>query len=318
MVSSISLLRHSPTQLDGCTGPVTVSMKKMDSRIDVDALIDVGNTFVKVRFVSCECEHEDDDANDTSNKVRCCQISTSEADDLAMASMLRITSGRQRIRRVVLSSVVPRVTGVIRKICENEGISLDIVPNDRECSDRYGMKVYYETPQKLGKDRLAAALAAWDVLEDKREMDAVVVVDAGTAVNIEVIARDGYRGGCILPGLAMMMSSLSKGTAQLNTCEKTMPARAVGRCTSACIRSGVCYGFLGAVKNVLEEVADDLKETESDSCCREKKIFVVATGGDGPFLMKHMPEVFDAHRPNIVLDGLGVVRRMLSGGTKAH
>ena len=72
-----------------------------------------------------------------------------------------------------------------------------------------GVKNSYQNT--LGADRWAALVAAW-----RNTKHATVVVNAGTAITIDCIGKDGaFVGGTIMPGLRLMHESLSKNTAQL-------------------------------------------------------------------------------------------------------
>ena len=75
-----------------------------------------------------------------------------------------------------------------------------------------GVKNGYAKPEKLGADRWAALIAAW-----QRTKHATVVVNAGTAITIDVLDEKGtFLGGSIMPGLRLMHESLGNNTAQLN------------------------------------------------------------------------------------------------------
>lgn len=74
-----------------------------------------------------------------------------------------------------------------------------------------GMRTLYQDPSKLGADRWAAVIGA-------RALSSVntLVINAGTATTIDLLGANGvHYGGWILPGLAMMQSSLASNTAQL-------------------------------------------------------------------------------------------------------
>ena len=76
-----------------------------------------------------------------------------------------------------------------------------------------GVKNSYQNT--LGADRWAALVAAW-----RNTKHATVVVNAGTAITIDCIGKDGaFVGGTIMPGLRLMHESLSKNTAQLRVDE---------------------------------------------------------------------------------------------------
>ena len=60
----------------------------------------------------------------------------------------------------------------------------------------------YETPQTLGKDRLAAVIGAHVAFADS----SVLVIDIGTCMTLDVIDRYGnYHGGNISPGIHLFI-----------------------------------------------------------------------------------------------------------------
>ena len=76
-----------------------------------------------------------------------------------------------------------------------------------------GVKNSYQST--LGADRWAALVAAW-----RNTKHATVVVNAGTAITIDCIGKDGaFLGGTIMPGLRLMHESLRNNTAQLRVDE---------------------------------------------------------------------------------------------------
>ena len=75
-----------------------------------------------------------------------------------------------------------------------------------------GVRNGYRNPAQLGCDRFAAAIGA-RALEPAR---ALVVATCGTATTIDAVSLEGkFIGGMILPGLALMTTSLARNTAQL-------------------------------------------------------------------------------------------------------
>lgn len=94
------------------------------------------------------------------------------------------------------------------------GALLPAVPTEWFASSerRAGLVNGYRNPTQLGCDRFAAAIGA-RALEPGR---ALVVATCGTATTIDAVSADGvFIGGMILPGLALMASSLARNTAQL-------------------------------------------------------------------------------------------------------
>jgi type III pantothenate kinase len=74
-----------------------------------------------------------------------------------------------------------------------------------------GVRNAYPQPHLLGADRWVAAIGAYHLARG-----ACCVVDIGTAATIDAITADGqHLGGFIVPGPALMMSSLHAGTSNL-------------------------------------------------------------------------------------------------------
>lgn len=157
----------------------------------------------------------------------------------------------------------------------------------------------YETPDTLGSDRLAAAAAGW-VHYGRDEPQSVLVVDAGTAVNYEVIHRDGiYQGGAIAAGPALVREALRAGTAQLPDVPLTPPDSHVGQSTQTALQSGIMGGLLDSVHGMTDRLAQPLPDSPQ----------LVLTGGWSGLLADH----FDAdaqHAPHLVLQGVRLLTTM--------
>jgi type III pantothenate kinase len=109
-----------------------------------------------------------------------------------------------------------------------------------------GVKNSYQST--LGTDRWAALVAAW-----RATKHATVVVNAGTAITIDALGRDGvFIGGTIVPGLYLMRQALSRNTAQLNVEEglmKDFPAN-----TQDAISTGSLNAVAGAIHLMLKRL----------------------------------------------------------------
>lgn len=74
----------------------------------------------------------------------------------------------------------------------------------------------YEIPERLGMDRWAALIAAWNQYRAP-----CIVVNAGTALTVDALSmgQQGngiFLGGLIVPGLQLMKESLAKNTADIS------------------------------------------------------------------------------------------------------
>lgn len=151
-------------------------------------------------------------------------------------------------------------------------------------------------PDRVGTDRLAATVAVNELRSPK---SAAIVVDAGTAVTVDVITSDGvFRGGAILPGMETAAQALSHATDALPLLEhpdlSSTPAP-IGKSTEEAIRSGIVWGCVGAVRELITQITDELSTAPEIYC----------TGGDGLQLARLIGRElkFD---PNLVLRGIAL------------
>jgi type III pantothenate kinase len=148
-------------------------------------------------------------------------------------------------------------------------------------------------PEKVGLDRLAAAVAA-NVLRDPARP--AIVIGAGSAITVNRIAASGtFEGGAILPGFKMQADALFGG-ADLLPLALLEPDRdappALGKNTEAAIRSGLFWGAVGAVRELTRQMAAELPTPP--------QVFV--TGGDLRQLARHVDDA--RFVPHLVLSGI--------------
>jgi type III pantothenate kinase len=148
---------------------------------------------------------------------------------------------------------------------------------------------------KVGDDRLLAAAAAWDALKQ-----AVVVVDAGTAITVDFVDGEGtFHGGAIAPGASLQLRSLHEHTDMLPRVAFAQPdAEPFGRNTAAAMLLGVHEGLRGMVRQLVERYAEHYGAFP----------MVVATGGDAETLFSG-DELVDRIVPELVLMGISVAAR---------
>lgn len=104
--------------------------------------------------------------------------------------------------------------------------------------------VDYGTPLSLGLDRVAAAAGAASLFPG----EALLVVDAGTAVTIDVVDRGAtFRGGNISPGADLRFRALHNYTAALPRVYADGPLPRFGSDTESAIRSGVVNGLVAEI-----------------------------------------------------------------------
>ncbi|MDR0419590.1 MAG: type III pantothenate kinase [Prevotellaceae bacterium] len=143
-----------------------------------------------------------------------------------------------------------------------------------DASIKLPIKNLYETPETLGKDRLAAAVGAFHLYPNSN----LLVIDAGTAITYEVVTAQGeYMGGNISPGLRMRFNALHQQTHKLPLCEPQQKFEPIGRNTGEAIVAGVQNGI------IYETLANITKIS-----LKYQNLKVVLTGGDASFLANHL------------------------------
>lgn len=195
------------------------------------------------------------------------------------------------VERIGVVSVVPAVTALLTEAAQAETMRLPLVVSHRLSLP---FEMGYETPDTLGTDRIAAAVGAWALYHDDAPDRPLVVVDAGTAVTLEVVSADGvFLGGTIGAGPDLVRRALARGTAQLPEVEARLPRRAVGRSTKEALQAGLMWAFLDGVRSLLARVTDELGAAP----------LVVATGGWSELLAEHI-DAIDHVEPDLVLHGV--------------
>jgi type III pantothenate kinase len=193
------------------------------------------------------------------------------------------------VNNTVISSVVPDlndvITDAVRYVTGYEPlrISPDVMKN---------LDMPVPRPYEIGSDLVSNAYA----VVKKYKTDAVIV-DFGTALTFTVVTREGgIRGVTIAPGLKTAIGSLSDNTALLPTVPLDMPVSAIGQDTITAIQSGVMWGYVGLVKELVSRIR---MEMQTD-------LKVVATGGLSSVL-EPLSTVFDITDKMLTLEGMRLI-----------
>ena len=171
-------------------------------------------------------------------------------------------------------------------------------------AERFGDVVNgYRSMDQLGADRWAAIVGAWYLCRQS-----VCVVDAGTAVTIDAVTRDGrHQGGIIVPGLALMRAALHKDTSDIYDFVRQSEGPLAGgdwfgRDTQSAVERGAVFMLGAAIDKAVSEM----------SVAGESPI-IVLTGGDADALGPVLAHPVE-HHPLLVLEGL---RRLVAGSADA-
>lgn len=153
-----------------------------------------------------------------------------------------------------------------------------------------------DKPESVGTDRTCCAAAAYHI-----EGTACAVVDVGTAITVDCVNDRGeFIGGAILPGLNLQAAALADGTHTLPLVDPQVPQRALGGQTDEAIQSGIIYGTVGAIKELVERYAETLGQWPT----------LIMTGGACELLGREL-QIVDKISPHLCLRGVALAYEQL-------
>jgi type III pantothenate kinase len=175
------------------------------------------------------------------------QRSGTEDEIFAVASVLfeRQLGKIPDVEGAVIASVVPSLNYVFQRLVEKYfGIECTWVEAVNSSMVKWNVK----NPSEIGADRVANVFA---VAFDHPN---ALVIDAGTAITIDVVKDGNYEGGVIMPGLMTAVYSLFEKTAKLPQVDLHVPTNCVGKDTSENIRIGIVKGSACALNGLIKEM----------------------------------------------------------------
>ena len=190
---------------------------------------------------------------------------------------------------IALCSVVPSVENAFEGFCRDYLKHTPVVIDHRL---DLGFELDVETPQEVGADRLANA--AYAVAHLKLP---ALVIDFGTATTFDLITdAPSYQGGVILPGVRLAVRALSGGTSKLPSIPLEFPDSVIGRSTTACIQSGILYGYCDQLDGLLKR----FEKAVGKPCT------VALTGGLAYLFQKRL-RTESTLIPNLTLEGVALL-----------
>lgn len=227
--------------------------------------IDAGNTRIKWRVL------------DQGRAISCGDQLTESVRQLAA---LDITDA-ESIQRIRLSSVAG--SDIIESLQNQFNCPLEFAVVDESAA---GIICGYKDYQQLGVDRWLAVIAA-----HKKTADSLIVVDAGSAVTIDIVGAQGaHQGGYIVPGLRLMHQALWQGTEHIKVEAKSVAnITTPGRSTDDAVDKGCLLLLVSTIESLVNQYG-----------CK-----LVITGGDGLMLRDQLSVPADYY-PDLVLEGLAV------------
>ncbi|MCP3872316.1 MAG: type III pantothenate kinase [Desulfobacteraceae bacterium] len=248
-------------------------------------VIDVGNTNTVIGVY---------ESNILKYDWRIRTIRDATADEFnVLANSLFLDKGmdREKIEKIVISSVVPSAVPILNAFCERY---LDLTPlwiNSE--SVKKLMPILYNNPNEVGADRIVNAVAAY-----QKYKTSLIIIDFGTATTFDVISEKGeYLGGAIVPGVMISSDALFQKASRLPRVEIfKAPEEVIGKDTIESIKSGIIHGNASMVDGMVERISKEMGSSPR----------ILATGGLAP-LIADLSNTIEKVEQSLTLDGLKII-----------
>ena len=230
-------------------------------------IIDIGNTRTKIALFN---QHD--------------LMFSVAIEQLTVDHLKMLKDEHPQLTQAILSSVKPVDDEILKYLSENFDVFIEL-----DHQTELPIENLYQTPETLGKDRLAAAVGANELFPDQN----LLIIDAGTAITYDLVSeKNQFVGGNISPGLQMRFKALNHFTGKLPLVSYSDEFQTIGKNTTDAIRSGVQNGILYEIAQTIELFNKNYQNLQ-----------IVMTGGDSIFFDKKLNYSIFVHF-NITLIGL--------------
>lgn len=234
----------------------------------MNLIVDIGNTRVKVAFA-----------------VGCDIVASYVYDSVDAADLEAVVRNYPEVRRAIVAATGVSADGVVNRL---RALGLEVLEMTHQTP--VPIQNAYRTPQTLGMDRLAAAVAAVKMYGDD-----ALIVDFGTAITIDLVEGGVFKGGNISPGMRTRFRALHDYTSRLPECAATDEILEVGTSTVEAIEQGVMQGIVNEIEGYI-----------SAFLSKNVKLSIIFTGGDANFFAKRIKNTIFA-KCDLVICGLNTI-----------
>lgn len=232
----------------------------------MNIIIDIGNSKTKVAFF------------ENSNL-----ISKKTFNELNMKVFDYINSNISKNDKIIISAVKENN---FTKIFELKNVVKYFIVLDK--NTKLPIINDYLDKNSLGYDRIAAAVGA-SVLSEKKYN---LIIDIGTAITIDFVENNKFKGGNISPGIDIRYRALNNYTDKLPLLNNREYLNLYGNTTNESIISGVINGIIYEIRGAIDSFSEKFKN-----------INIFITGGDAFFFDKKIKRSIFVNS-NLVLIGL--------------
>lgn len=197
--------------------------------------------------------------------------------------------GFSDIKDIIISSVVPTLTGALEKLSRQY---FGFKPYVVGPGIKTGMSIQYDNPKEVGADRIVNAVAGFE-----KHHCALIIVDFGTATTFDYVNKRGeYCGGAIAPGLMISMEALFQKASKLPRVEIAKPPAIIAKNTVNSMQAGIYYGYVGLVDGIVTRMKGEGKDNAR----------VIATGGLAGLIAPESATIEEVDE-YLTLDGLRIL-----------
>jgi len=157
---------------------------------------------------------------------------------------------------------------IVSNVCQNalselitawakqRSIYCHIVRSEKQ---RFGIVSAYSQPERLGVDRWLAMIGAYRLYPNK----SILVIDAGTATTVDLIAATGeHLGGWIIPGIDTMFNSVLQQTANVAADKGENASLAFGLDTNENVNNACWAATVGAIEIAIRQAKAAVSELD--------------------------------------------------------
>jgi len=192
---------------------------------------------------------------------------------------------REDIKGFIVSNVVPSLDYVLHRMSEKYlGVKPFFISSEKVPWVTWNVK----NEEEIGADRVANVCGGYEKYGKN-----VIIIDFGTAITFDVLAKGKFEGGLILPGIGISFESLFTKAAKLPMVEFYIPSEVIGKDTIANIQSGISRLYMHGITGIIDDI---FARYDID-------FSVVTTGGFGRIFANKCDNI-DSYDPDITLFGL--------------
>jgi len=232
--------------------------------------IDIGNTRFKLALFS----------GDELIELKKCKKNK-------LAGILANFDSKNTIKGMIVSTTRKKIPNLIKEY--GKQLSKYI-----ELSDKtpIPIKISYDTPETLGRDRIAAAVGADSLYPDEGN----IVIDAGTCITYDFIDGNGqFMGGNIAPGIRMRIEAMHDHTANLPLVDPILNKNELGQSTKEALQNGAVRGTIYEIDSFIRLIENKYGISKT-----------ILTGGDAFYFVDYFKsKIFVVQ--NLVLIGLNKI-----------